>query len=228
MTRVILPIVFMALAGVIFFSPHFSLTGKQEVASRAIHIKGIFVLVDEANLLGRVKLLSENNPERQQFLDGVDAMLDGEPHVSSSSVRYSWPNDVVIEIFEVSPVAIINDDELLLRDCGVISKGSEQLPVELVNFDTDGMRITREHCQRIVELLPMLDSVRVTHVTMLVNGDYVFDIGGKQLVVGVEDARTSKDKIRKMVSLMNGNRMHAEYIDMRYVSGAAVRRVTEL
>mgnify|MGYP001822151096 FL=1 len=104
---------------------------------RSIQVKGVFIQVDEAALLDRIKTISERNPGRQEFIEHVYQMLNHEPYIATSSVRYSWPNDVVIEIREISPVAILNKSELLSRDCGRVPKSDSTSHIKLVNINTE-------------------------------------------------------------------------------------------
>ena len=146
----------------------------------------------------------------------------------SSSIRYSWPKDVVIEILEVSPVAIINGSSLLLRGCSVMDIEASQLPVNLVAFDIGGRRLSKEQCRQIIGILPMLESMSIIRVSMLPNDDFSFHVGDGQLIVGQEDIKLSENKIKRMADLMNAKSIDVEYVDMRYVSGIAIRRAEKL
>jgi cell division septal protein FtsQ len=196
--------------------------------SRSIRIKGVFVLVDEAKFLDRLKNLSTNNSGRQKFLDEVQLMLDQEPYISSSSIRYSWPDDVVIEITEVSPVAVLNEEELLLGDCRVVSKGGNKLSIKLMAFNTAGEGLQQFQCDQILEILPILNLMLVNRATLLTSGDYILEIKGQRVIVGFESIKESSKDISRIVSSIKKQGVDAEYIDMRYVSGVAVKQVAEL
>lgn len=195
--------------------------------NRSIQVKGVFVLVDEESMLARLKQLSAVNANREDFLAEVRQMLANEPYVLSSSVRYSWPDEVVIEISEVTPVAVVNQRKLLLENCRTVDMDPAGLHTKIITFDTADGKLNESQCRRIVNVLPMLDSIPARHIKMLVNGDYIFDIEGSQLVVGENDIVNSAKKIRRMADLIRMNKINTGYIDMRYISGAAIRRVSE-
>ena len=224
-TRLLIVVMLVAIFSVfVYISP----IGGDAVDSRSIRINGVFVLVDEAEFLGKLKNLSANNSGRQEFLAEVRLMLNQEPYISSSSIRYSWPDDVVIEITEVSPVAILNEIELLLGDCRVVSKGSNKLSIKLMAFDTAGQSLKQFQCDQIMEILPILNLMLVDHATLLASGDYILEIRGQRVIVGFESIKESSEDISRIVSLMKKQGVDAEYIDMRYVSGVAIKQVAEL
>ena len=224
-SRLIIVVMLTAIFGLFVNTSAFEGDGG---ASRSIRIKGVFVLVDEAEFLGRLKELSANNDTRKEFLDDVRLLLGQEPYISSSSIRYSWPDDVVIEITEVSPVAILNDDGLLLGDCQVVGKGSNKLSIKLVAFDTVSEGLEQFQCDQVMEVLPILNLMLVNRATLLANGDYMIEINGQRLVVGLDDIKESSEDIRRIVHQLEKQRVDAEYIDMRYVSGFAIKQVAEL
>ena len=60
----------VAMLAVIFgFLAYTSAFEDESDVSRSIRVKGVFVLVDEAELLGRLKELSVGNANRKKFLD---------------------------------------------------------------------------------------------------------------------------------------------------------------
>jgi cell division septal protein FtsQ len=225
MTRARLLIVVM-LAVIFSVSVYRTPIGGGGVDSRSIRINGVFVLVDEAEFLGKLKNLSAKNSGRQEFLDEVRLMLNKEPYISSSSIRYSWPDDVVIEITEVSPVAILNEKELLLGDCRVVSKGSNKLSIKLMTFDTAGQGLKQFQCDQVMEILPILNLMLVNHATLLAN--YILEIKGQRVIVDFESIKESSEDISRIVGFMKKQGVDAEYIDMRYVSGVAIKQVAEL
>ena len=178
-------------------------------------------------MLARLKQLSAVNANREDFLTEVRLMLANEPYVLSSSVRYSWPDEVIIEISEVAPVAVVNQRKLLMENCQTVDVGPAGLHARIIAFDTADGKLNESQCRRIVNVLPMLGSIPVRHIKMLANGDYILDVDGSQLVVDENDIVSSEKKIRRIVSLIRMNRIDARYIDMRYISGAAIRRVSE-
>ena len=195
---------------------------------RSIRVKGVFVMVDEASLLERIKSISVRNPGRQEFIDRTYEMLNHEQYISSSSIRYSWPNDVVIEITEITPAAIVNTSELLLNDCSRVPMASGRAPINLVGVNTENPLLEENQCRRILGLLPIISAMPVSEITILGNGDYVLAIANRQLLVGKDDFLRSINRIRKVAQSMYSGRLDADYVDMRYASGMAVRKVSVL
>jgi|GEM_PF-3611588 len=223
--RLTIVVMLVAIIGLLIYTSSFEDRAR---ASRSIHVKGVFVLVDEAELLGRLKELSIGNANRKKFLNEVRLLLEQEPYISSSSIRYSWPNDVVIEITEVSPVAVLNGDGLLLGDCRVVSKGSNKLSIKLMVFDTAGEGIEQFQCDQVMDVLPILNLMLVNRATLLASGDYMIELNGQRFIVGLGDIKESSEEIRRIAHQLEKMNVDAEYIDMRYVSGFAIKQVAEL
>jgi cell division septal protein FtsQ len=188
----------------------------------------VFVLVDEEDLLNRIMNVSARNPERQQFVNKVYTMLNREPFVSSSTLRYSWPNDVEIEITEINPVAIVNSSALLLGDCSIVETSAKRLPVRLLDINMGEGSIDTRKCDRIMEIVSFAREIPVNTVTVLENDDYVLGMDGHQLVTGYENIVDRPKKIQQVIGLIKAGKIDAEYIDMRYVAGIAVSKVATL
>lgn len=218
----------LLLGGLVLGAGYIFDDGRDAVnVNRSIQVKGVFLLVDEESMLARLQRMSAANANREDFLAEVRLMLANEPYVLSSSVRYSWPDEVIIEISEVTPVAVVNQRILLLENCRTVDVDPAGLHARIIAFNTADGKLNESQCRRIVNVLPMLGSIPARHITMLANGDYILDVEGSQLVVGENDIVNSAEKIRRMASLIRMNRINARYIDMRYISGAAIRRVSE-
>jgi hypothetical protein len=71
-------------------------------------------------------------------------------------------------------------------------------------------------------------SLSADSITMLTNGDYVLDIGGIKLVVDDDNVESVIGKVRRVAEQIRMQNIHATYVDMRYVSGAAIGRVAGL
>ncbi len=226
MTRhVLFTMILMIMTGVSYYLYD---TGQNGDVHRSIQIKGVFVLVDELDLHNRLSQLSLNNPDRRKFLDEVRTMLKNEPYLESSTIRYSWPDEVVLEISEVSPVAMINRDRLLLKDCRIVGLESEVLSAPLIDFAVSQEQLGDDICKQILEVLGPIHKTGARHVSILGNGDYVLDFGRTKLVIGKDQFHEVPGKIGKLSMLIRMNRLHAEYVDLRYISGAAIRRVVKI
>ena len=195
---------------------------------RSIQVKGVFVLVDEKQLLDRIMSVSARYHERQRFIDQVYSMLRREPYISSSSIRYSWPDEVEIAITEINPLAIINQSALLLGDCRIVPNDRSGMPVKLTKIEIDEKSVGGRKCQQFKSMLPVFRKLSVNKITALVNSDYILEIDGRQLVTGYENIVNDQNKLLKVIAMMRSGVVNAEYVDMRYVSGLAIRKVATL
>ena len=123
---------------------------------RSIQIKGVFILVDEGSLLNRIKRVSMENPERQKFVDEVYRMLNHEPLIASSTLRYSWPNEVEIEIREINPIARVNTSSLMLGDCRLIDGIPDNLPVRLIDVVMEKQKLDIYRCEQLKKTLSVI------------------------------------------------------------------------
>ena len=225
MIRHVLFTMILVMAGVIFYFYDIKQDGE---VHRSIQIKGVFVLVDELDLHSRLRQLSVDNNDRREFLKVVRAMLDKEPYLGSSTIRYSWPDEVVIEISEVSPLASINQEQLLLKDCRMIRLDSDSLSVPLIDITVPDEQLGGDFCKKIINTLAYMDIAGARHIEILGNGDYVLYIGRTKLIVGKDQLGKATKKIGRISMLVRTNRLQAEYVDLRYMSGAAIKRVVNI
>jgi cell division septal protein FtsQ len=218
---VLILVVIVAVLGVLPM-----LTGQEEY--RSIQVKGVFVLVDEKKLLDRIMSVSARYHERQQFIDEVYSMLREEPYIASSSIRYSWPDEVEIAIAEINPLAIVNQSALLIGDCRVVPNSRTGMPIKLPNIEIDEKSIDESKCRQLQSMLPVIRKLSLNKITALVNSDYILEIDGRQLVTGYENIVNDQNKLLKVIAMMKSGVVNAEYVDMRYVSGLAIRKVATL
>ena len=219
----IIPILIIAVAA---FGVLFVVTDQE--MNRSIHVKGVFVLFDEKELLNRIMSLSAEEHDRQRFIDEVYNMLNSEPYVASSSIRYSWPNEVEISITEINPLAVVNQSALLLGDCRIVSGSQISSPASLVNIEIDEKSIDEKKCQELMNILPVIRKIPVINLSVLVNDDYILETGGGQLVAGYKNIIEDQEKVRKLAVMIHTGKLDAEYVDMRYISGVAIRKVAKL
>ena len=213
----------VGIAGAVLFSA-FAYSGGE----RSIKIKGVFVLVDEGSLLNRIKRVSIENPERQKFVDQVYRMLNHEPLIDSSTLRYSWPNEVEIEIREINPVASVNTSSLMLGDCRLVDGISDQLPVRLIDIVMEKTAFDTYRCEQLKNILSVIRQMPVNRVTILQNQDYVLGFDDRRLIATPANIIENPIKVKKVVELMRAGKIDAEYVDMRYASGLAIRKVANL
>lgn len=195
---------------------------------RSIQIKGVFILVDEGSLLNRIKRVSMENPERQKFVDEVYRMLNHEPLIASSTLRYSWPNEVEIEIREINPIARVNTSSLMLGDCRLIDSIPDNLPVRLIDVVMEKQKLDIYRCEQLKKTLSVIRHMPVNRVTVLQNQDYVLGFDDRRIIAASASLVENPMKVKKVVELMKTGKLDAEYVDMRYASGLAIRKVVNL
>ena len=185
-------------------------------------------MVDEGSLLSRIKRVSMENPERHKFVDQVYRMLNHEPLIASSTLRYSWPNEVEIEIREINPVARVNTSSLMLGDCRLIDGISDQLPVRLIDIVMEKTGFDIYRCEQLKNILSVIRQMPVNRVTILQNQDYVLGFDDRRIIAAPANIIENPMKVKKVVELMRAGKIDAEYVDMRYASGLAIRKVVNL
>lgn len=193
--------------------------------NRSIQIKGVFLLVDQAELLGRLNRLSVDHPEQGEFVSKVTSLLESEPYVSSSSIRYAWPNAMIIEITEVTPLAIVNGRYLLLQGCRLIEYDPAVINItsQILYLESDIVDAAR--CREINKALANLEFLAADSVSIQSNGDYVLSFAGTRVVVDNAELAPGLAKIADIADRIRKQEISAKYIDTRYVSGAAIAQV---
>jgi TnpA family transposase len=68
----------------------------------------------------------------------------------------------------------------------------------------------------------------VNRVTILQNQDYVLGFDDRRLIATPANIIENPIKVKKVVELMRAGKIDAEYVDMRYASGLAIRKVANL
>ena len=207
----------------------YSLTREPDKGvNRSIQIKGVFLLVDQADLLARLNQLSLNHPEQGDFVGKVSSLLESEPYVSSSSIRYGWPNTMIIEIVEIAPLAIVNGRYLMLKKCRLIEYDPAAINVSAQALYLDGDTVGPVQCREISKALAELESLHADSVSIQSNGDYVLSFAQAKLVIDNAELPRRLATFADIADRIKKHEISAKYIDTRYVSGAAIAQVTEL
>lgn len=190
-----------------------------------VRINGVFVLVDQQELMEKVKRIDAESRDKAQFISQVEHLLSREPYIQSSTLRYSWPNQVVIDIHEITPIALIGGQGYVTSNCKIIS--SAKTPVTGIPvFEIEGDALDRHSCNKIQEIRPYLGK-GVRSVAIMSNGDYKLDVYSRRYVIS-DDLQTMFEKIRRIERQLNQMNM-TEFmtVDLRYSSGSAVRVVAQ-
>ena len=202
--------------------------GSDKNVSRTIQIKGVFLLVNQQDLLSRLNRLSLDYPEQSNFVSKVLTMLEDEPYVSSSSIRYTWPNTMTIEIVEIAPLAIVNDRYLLLKECRLIPYDPATIDVSAQALYLEGDTVDAVQCRDINKALTDLKPLAADSISIQSNGDYVLKFVGTSVVVDNEELVSRLTVVAEIANRIRKDEINALYLDTRYVSGAAIAQVAEL
>ncbi len=200
--------------------------GSHREESYQISMTGIFVLVDQKALLKRINDLSEIVGNRQLFLNRLEKLLTSEPYIQSSTVRYTWPNEVIIDIQEIVPKVLIRGHGFLSSDCMII--GYKDTNFENVHFfDLEKSDLNEFICQQVIQIQPYLTS-EIKLITLLSNGDYRLIINDIIYVIN-----NDLDKMfTKVWSIHHGLRrkglVSSLIVDLRYLSGFTIKSVATL
>ncbi len=188
--------------------------------SYQINMTGSFLLVNQEDLLKRINDLSASVKNRQLFLNQIEKLLVSEPYIGSSNVRYNWPDEIVIDIQEIVPKALIRGHGFLASNCMVINyQGMNFENVYL--FELKDIGLNKSTCQKIIKIQPYLTN-EIKLVTLLSNGDYRLVIDDVQYVISDDFDKMFARVWRTHHGLWRRGLSDPLIVDLRYSSGGAV------
>lgn len=191
-----------------------------------ISVNGVFVLVDQENLLSRINTLALNIESKTQFISELELFLAAEPYIYSSSIRYAWPNEVIIDIDEINPTALISGHGFLSEDCRVIAY-EKSLASNIHVFELDQVEINKNSCQQIMAIHPYLNE-QIRSVSLISNGDYRLKLDGVEYVIS-DDFEYMFDRVWRVHRRLKARHLNESLIvDLRYRSGSAIRVLAKL
>ncbi|SHF33706.1 cell division protein FtsQ [Streptoalloteichus hindustanus] len=91
----------LSLLAVVYFSP---LLGVREVQVTGVSVLG-------ADDVRRQAAIAEGTPLARLDAEGVSSRVRGMPRVASVEVRRSWPDTVVLQVVERTPVAVVKEGD---------------------------------------------------------------------------------------------------------------------
>ena len=186
-----------------------------------ISMKGIFILTNQNILLKRINNLSKVTGNKQFFMSKINKLLSLEPYIKSFTVRYAWPNKIIINIEEITPVAIIKKYGFLTSECKLIKY--ENLSFENIYFfELNDVILNEFFCKKIMNIQNYLDK-RIKLITLLSNGDYKLKINNTEYIINdnFDEMFTKIWRIHK--NLQKKNITNLIFLDLRYLSGSAIK-----
>ncbi|MFN3233986.1 MAG: cell division protein FtsQ/DivIB [Gammaproteobacteria bacterium] len=146
--------------------------------------------------------------------------------IASVEVSRAWPNSLVITINEKQPVAVWNDNSLLLASGKIFTPEDKEVPGDLPRFQSfEGSQLmVLDAYQKIIPILSSI-GLKLTNIRLLSSGDWEVTLDnktvvqlGKNNIVGKmqEYAKVYEQDIVK-------RKQNPAYVDMRYHNGLAIR-----
>lgn len=191
-----------------------------------IKMAGTFMLIDQEDLLRRINDLIEISEKRQLFLNQIEKILEAEPYIQSSIVRYIWPNEIIIDVQEIYPQIIIRNHGFLTSKCKVIKYNNVNFE-NVYLFDLENIDLNPFFCQKAIQIQPYLVS-KIDLVTLLSNGDYRLLIDGFEYVITDDLDRMFAKIWRTHYGLLKNNFINPLIVDLRYSSGLSIQPTVKL
>lgn len=148
------------------------------------------------------------------------------PWVADASVRRVWPNQVIIQVAEKSPLARWNDDKLLSTSGQLFSPARDTYPVGLLQFiGPEGMQL--KMMENYAQVNPSLAALHVKITRFEMSPAHVWSLtldNGIKLHVGHKDILTRVADFVKVYPKIIGDRAsEVDSVDLRYSNGLAIR-----
>lgn len=193
-----------------------------------IHLNGSFVLVDEEELLNRIKnIIQKNNITDGISLRTLEKSLGKEPFVDSATVRYSWPNELVIDISEVLPRAFIRNHGYLSTDCRIINNKQPLIKVSHIPvIQLEDIELNSRYCNKINQIISHFTH-EIDYIVLMSNEDLRIAKGSVEYILGKNNQSGFEQLFLIDEQLQKSNETRL-IVDLRYISGAAVKEVAML
>jgi len=148
------------------------------------------------------------------------------PWVADASVRRVWPNQIIIQVAEKSPLARWNDEKLLSTSGQLFSPARDTYPAGLPQFiGPEGIQLKMMENYAQVNLILALLHVKITRFEM--SPAHVWSLtlnNGIKLHIGHKDILTRVADFVKVYPKIIGDRAsEVDSVDLRYPNGLAVR-----
>lgn len=148
------------------------------------------------------------------------------PWVADASVRRVWPNQIIIQVAEKSPLARWNEGKLLSTSGQLFSPARDTYPVGLPQFiGPEGVQLKMmENYAQVNNVLASLH-VKITRFEMSPVHAWSLTLNnGIKLQIGQKDILTRVADFVKVYPKIIGDRAsEVDCVDLRYSNGLAVR-----
>ncbi|MCD6038736.1 MAG: ftsQ [Gammaproteobacteria bacterium] len=146
--------------------------------------------------------------------------------VADVSVRRLWPNQILIQVVEKSPLALWNEGKLLSTSGQLFSPPPETYPADLPQFlgpEGTQLKMMENYAKISAILAPLHFTIKRFEFTRGQTWIFLLNNGIK-LNVGHKDVLTRVNDFVKVYPKIIGNRAsEVEGVDLRYSNGLAVR-----
>ena len=148
------------------------------------------------------------------------------PWVADASVRRVWPNQIIIQVAEKSPLARWNEDKLLSTSGELFSPTRDTYPVGLPQFiGPEGVQL--KMMENYAQVKPLLAALQAKIIRFEMSPAHVWNLtldNGIKLHIGHKDILTRVADFVKVYPKIIGDRAsEVDSVDLRYSNGLAVR-----
>lgn len=193
---------------------------KNSNTDRHIRFNGSFVLIDQESLFKEVEAVSVRYNESDRFLSEIKKLLFTKKYINNFSIRHSWPNEVIISIEEIAPLALIDGKILIADDCTTHEYPTDVNGKMLVNFLVDPASGNAHTCHHIKEIISYLNPSEISRVEILANGNYRIFMGSVHFIISGIDISAEMQRFADVSQVLRHRRLS---VDLRYFSGGAIR-----
>ncbi len=148
------------------------------------------------------------------------------PWVADASVRRVWPNQIIIQVSEKSPLALWNNEKLLSTSGQLFSPARNTFPADLPLFmGPEGAQL--KMMENYAELSKIIAPLHFTMTRFEWSPGHVWSMtlnNGIKVNIGHKDILTRVGDFVKVYPKIIGNRANeVNSVDLRYSNGLAVR-----
>jgi len=190
---------------------------------RQVSFNGSFVLLDQEGLFSKVDSLSSQHEDRNRFVSEIKKLLSSENLIESYSIRYSWPKEVIVNIREVSPLAILNNNKLITGDCKIFEFSKDVPSDRLMGFFVDTGMDEEYMCEKINTIIPYIDSLEVGKVSILSNGNYRITVNETDYLIAGANVPEEINRMLTISGMLESGDYGRAVVDLRYSSGGAIQ-----
>lgn len=191
-------------------------------ALHRIEVRGELRHIDEGN----IKLVSTRNVRGNFFtvnLDDVRDAFEKLPWVSEARISRRWPDTLVVELIEHTPLARWNNNELVSTEGAVFNVAPDARLPRLSGFQGSGPEVAEAYRRYGVVLAPL--GLRISELSLSPRRAWRLKTDtGMEIVLGRKDAEPRLQRFAQQYRKIS-ERLGAPpaYVDLRYADGFAVK-----